>query len=72
MNAATESALLRAAESRFVHLVSSGVDEDIACDRVWDCYERAFGENDQPLADQHDKLFENQLQAIVQKGIENA
>ncbi len=68
MNAATESALLRAAESRFVHLVSNGVDEDVARDRVWDCYERAFGENDLPLSDQRDKVFNSKLQAISKKG----
>lgn len=68
MNAATESALLRAAESRFVHLVSNGVDEDVARDRVWDCYERAFGENDRPLSNPRDKVFNSKLQAISKKG----
>ena len=68
MNAAIESALLRAAESRFVHLVSNGVDEDVARDRVWDCYERAFGENDLPLSDKRDKVFNSKLQAISKKG----
>ncbi len=72
MTAKTQAALLECAERHYDQLIMKGVAPEVAADRVWDCYERTFGENDKPLADQHDKLFENQLQAIVQKGIDNA
>lgn len=72
MTSKTQAALLENAERYYDLLITKGVSPEVAADRVWDCYTRAFGENDKPLADPHDRLFENQLQAIVQKGIDNA
>lgn len=60
MTAEIERDLLLMAESRYVRLLESGIDEDTARDRVWACYARAFGEDGGSI-DNSDTFFANKL-----------
>lgn len=72
MNSKTAEALLKAAEERFNELVDEGVDPDTAADRVWRCYERAYGEQTTDKPEANDKLLEVRLNKIIEKGKDHA
>ena len=59
---------IRLCSDRFEQLVSTGVDEDVALDRTWDCYEKAILQSHDHCFDQRDRLFESKLRTIVEKG----
>lgn len=62
------ASMLNACEERYKALIADGVDESIALDRVWDCYEAAYEDLDRHCFDPRDRLFENKLRTIRQKG----
>ena len=60
---------IRKCTERFVKLTEEdGVDEAVALDRTWDCYEKAITNSDEHCFDPRDRLFEADLRTIVQKG----
>lgn len=65
---ATTAAMLDACEGRYALLVQSGVAADVARDRTWDAYECAYEGRTAHCFDGRDRLFENRLRTIRQKG----
>lgn len=59
--------LMDVCESHFQQLVYDGCSEDIACDRTYDTLVCVL-DTDQHCFDPRDRLFENNLRTIVQKG----
>lgn len=52
----------------FEQLIGEGVDEQVALDRTYDCYEKAIVQSDEHCFDKRDQLFELKLRTIVQRG----
>ncbi len=56
-------------EERYQELLDGGCDEDVATDRVWDALNCAVEHVDMHCFDPRDRLFENRLRTVVQKGL---
>lgn len=67
-NLRTVAAMLDSCEARYKQLIEEGCDESIAVDRTWDAYECAFGRSESHCADPRDRLFENKLRTIMERG----
>lgn len=52
----------------FEQLMGEGVDEQVALDRTYDCYEKAIEQREEHCFDKRDQLFELKLRTIVQRG----
>lgn len=52
----------------FEQLMGECVDEQVALDRTYDCYEKAIVQSDEHCFDKRDQLFELKLRTIVQRG----
>lgn len=48
--------------------MEQGVDEQVALDRTYDCYEKAIEQRKEHCFDKRDQLFELKLRTIVQRG----
>ena len=57
--------MLHLCNDRYEQLLSIGVDEYVAADRVFDAYECAYLNKPTHCFDRRDRLFENQLRSIV-------
>jgi len=68
----TVLAMIRACTDRHANLVSGGCADDVALDRTWDAYVCALTQSSTHCFDPRDRLFENKLRTIVQKGNDNA
>ena len=55
-------------ESRYQELIDGGCVDDVAADRVFDALECALEKEDMHCFDPRDRLFENKLRTIAQKG----
>lgn len=64
----TIGAMLDSCEARYKQLVESGVDADVARDRVFDAYDCAFAQKETNCFDPRDRLFENRLRTIRERG----
>ena len=64
----TMAAMMRLCEEKYQSLVADGCMEDVARDRVWDAYCCALLSSEQRCVDPRDRLFENKLRAIREKG----
>ena len=53
---------------RFESMVAAGVDEQVALDRTYDCYEKAIEDSKEHCFDSRDRLFENKLRTVFKKG----
>jgi len=60
--------MLRACDHHFNQLVTDGCAEDVAMDRTWDAYECAFTQSATHCYDPRDRLFENKLRTIRERG----
>lgn len=67
-SAVTVAEMLDCCESHYVHLLEEGVDSDVACDRVFDAYDCAFAQKGIHCFDPRDRLFENRLRTIRERG----
>lgn len=68
-SAETVTHMLTLCDERMNELIDEGVDEGVALDRTWDCYELAFNHSGKHCFDQRDRIFENRLRTIAEKGI---
>jgi hypothetical protein len=55
-------------ESWYSKLLNGGCTEDVAADRVWDALNCALERQDQHCFDPRDRLLENKLRTMAQKG----
>ena len=60
--------LINLCEDRYAELLDGGCIEDVAADRVWDVLECTLEKEGQHCFDPRDRLFENQLRTVAQKG----
>jgi len=60
--------LIDVCEEHYLHLIRDGCDEDVAADRTFDTLTCVLEKDNQHCFDPRDKLFENKLRTIVQKG----
>lgn len=67
-SASTVAEMLDCCEARYVHLLEGGVDADVACDRVFDAYDCAIAQKEMHCFDPRDRLFENRLRTIRERG----
>lgn len=65
---ATVERMLWACNERLKNLVTSGCDESVALDRTWDAFDCAYVQSEVHCYDPRDRLFENKLRTIAQKG----
>ena len=70
-DAATVASMLAACNDYYSTLLRSGCADDVALDRTWDCYERAFY-GDGQCFDPRDRLFESKLRKLREKGAAHA
>ena len=68
-SAETVTHMLTLCDERMNQLIDEGVDEGVALDRTWDCFEQAIDHSDRHCFDQRDRIFENRLRTIAEKGI---
>lgn len=61
-------ALMKVCEENYKKLIDEGCGEDIACDRTFDTIECVLERENQHCFDPRDRLFENKLRTIAQKG----
>ena len=64
----TVLAMLRACTDHFERLIADGCAEDVALDRTWDAYLCAFSRSSSHCFDPRDRLFENKLRTIRERG----
>jgi len=64
----TACAVMELCEARYKELLDGGCVEDVAADRVWDALNCALEKQDMHCFDPRDRLFENRLRTIAQKG----
>ena len=64
----TAKSLVEVCEDHYQQLISDGCTEDVACDRVFDTLECVLEKQGQHCFDPRDRLFENKLRTIAQKG----
>ena len=60
--------MLAACGEHYRQLVTGGCEESIALDRTWDAYECAFLGGDAHCFDPRDRLLENRLRTIKERG----
>ena len=60
--------MLDECERHYTALLDGGCDEDVAADRVWDALNCALEKQDTHCFDPRDRLFENRLRTVAQKG----
>lgn len=60
--------LISVCEDRYQELLSCGCGEDVAADRVFDALNCALEQQQQHCFDPRDRLFENRLRTIAEKG----
>jgi len=68
---ATIAHMLTLCDERLLELTGDGVDEGVALDRIFDCFEQAINHSDKRCYDQRDRIFENRLRTAERKGITN-
>ena len=64
----TAKSLIATCEEHYQRLISDGCSEDVAADRTYDTLQCVLERDDQHCFDPRDKLLENKLRTIVQKG----
>lgn len=64
-SAQATASMLHACSERLEALTSSGVDEGVALDRIWDCYEVAWEGLERHCYDPRDRLFESKLRTMA-------
>lgn len=64
----TAKSLIAVCEDHYQRLLGEGCDEDVAADRTFDTLTCVLEKDNQHCFDPRDKLFENKLRTIVQKG----
>ena len=67
-SAKTVLAMLRACTDHYQRLMAGGCAEDVALDRTWDAYDCAFAQSPNHCFDPRDRLFENKLRTIRERG----
>lgn len=67
-SAATVTAMIRACTDHFTKLIADGCAEDVALDRTWDAYRCALTQSKDHCFDPRDRLFENKLRTIRERG----
>lgn len=67
-SAPTVLAMLTACNEHFNQLMAGGCAEDVALDRTWDAYVCAFDQRASHCFDPRDRLFENKLRTIRERG----
>jgi hypothetical protein len=60
--------MLEACDKHFNQLVADGCAEEVAEDRTWDAYSCAFAQSTTHCFDPRDRLFENKLRTIRERG----
>lgn len=67
-SAPTVQAMINACTDHFTQLIADGCAEDVALDRTWDAYVCAFAQSANHCFDPRDRLFENKLRTIRERG----
>ena len=67
-SAATVTAMIRACTDHMERLITDGCVEDVAVDRTWDTYQCALTQSTTHCYDPRDRLFENKLRTIRERG----
>lgn len=62
------ASMLHECDIRLSSMLADGIAEDVALDRIWDCYEAAYEGLERHCFDPRDRLFETKLRAIAAKG----
>lgn len=68
----TGLAMHRSCTEHYEWLIAGGCAEDVALDRTWDAYVCALEQSATHCFDPRDRLFENKLRTIVERGQTNA
>lgn len=58
-------------EHHYQSLITGGCIEDVAADRVWDALNCALEKPDTHCFDPCDRLFENKVRTVAQRGLTN-
>ena len=64
----TVQAMLFACTNHMEQLIADGCAEDVAVDRTWDAYQCAIAQSATHCFDPRDRLFENKLRTIRERG----
>lgn len=64
----TAQSLLAVCEEQYQRLLSDGCSEDVAADRTFDTLTCVLEKENQHCFDPRDKLFENKLRTVAQRG----
>ena len=67
-SAQTVQVMLSACTDHYSQLITHGCAEDVALDRTWDAYVCAFAQSTTHCFDPRDRLFENKLRTIRERG----
>lgn len=67
-SAATITAMIRACTDHMEQLIADGCADDVAVDRTWDAYTCALMQSDTHCFDPRDRLFENKIRTIRERG----
>ena len=67
-NVQTVQVMLSACTGHYSQLITDGCAEDVALDRTWDAYVCAFAQSTNHCFDPRDRLFENKLRTIRERG----
>jgi hypothetical protein len=70
-SAAATADMLRECDAYMVELVDQGAAEAVAVDRTWDAFSHAITSSTERCFDKRDRLFENRLRTIAEKGTDN-
>lgn len=65
---ATVTAMVRACTDHMEKLIADGCAGDVAVDRTWDAYQCALTHSATHCYDPRDRLFENKLRTIRERG----
>lgn len=68
ISVSTAKSLIATCEDNYEKLLRDGCSEDVAADRTFDTLTCVLEKDNQHCFDPRDKLFENKLRTIVQKG----
>lgn len=67
-DATTITAMIRACTDHMNQLIADGCMSDVAVDRTWDVYVCALTQSTTHCFDPRDRLFENKLRTIRERG----
>lgn len=70
-SAAATAQMLSECSAYMVGLIDQGAAEAVAVDRTWDAFSHAITSSTERCFDRRDRLFENRLRTIAEKGIDN-